>query len=206
MNKTAVSISVALTVFALMVIGGVIFTVRAAAGRAAAAGDLAASSAATAAPASTAPALDPALQQTIAARDAAYQQEIAQANARLAEAQQQEQSLQAQIDALKTVSAQPEPAAPAAQAITPQAAVQLASTAIHQTRVYTVESASYRGAQAYKVTFSSGTVVYVGLDGSILATQPAPAASNNLTSQPAGPASGFGEHDSHELSSGGHDD
>ena len=53
--------------------------------------------------------------------------------------------------------------------ITPEQAAALAAQILGRTDLYSVASALMAdGLSAYKVTFSSGDVVYVGLDGSIL--------------------------------------
>ena len=51
---------------------------------------------------------------------------------------------------------------------TPEEAVQLAATAINRQDVYSVESLTYQGADAYKVVFSSGDIVYIGMDRAVL--------------------------------------
>ena len=92
--------------------------------------------------------------------------------------------------------------------LTPQEAAALASTVLNQQEVYSVESAPFNGVNAYKVTFSSGQVAFVGLDGQILSitqTQPVVVAQNNSTvqtsSRPASTSRSGGGHESGE-----HDD
>jgi hypothetical protein len=70
--------------------------------------------------------------------------------------------------------------------------------------LYSVENAVWNGTDTYKVVFSSGTTVYVSLDGQVLdseAPQPlfisAPVQTNNQ-SQPASVASHTEDHDEHE--------
>lgn len=64
--------------------------------------------------------------------------------------------------------------APATSAnLSPQNAASVAAKLLNRTDVYSVELADFNGAQSYKVTFSSGDVVYVGLDGQVLGTVPA---------------------------------
>jgi len=122
------------------------------------------------------------------------------------------------------VAAQPTPAdvsnvvldtpAPTQSAITPEQAAQVAAQVLGRTDLLSAESASINGLNAYKITFVSGYIVYVGLDGQILSVQQAPAvvASNNTPSQPArkarkdrgggdsggGGESGGGEHEGHD--------
>jgi uncharacterized membrane protein YgcG len=52
---------------------------------------------------------------------------------------------------------------------TPDEAALLAAKAINRQDVYSVESSTYQGVQSYKVVFSSGDVVYIGLDKQVLA-------------------------------------
>jgi uncharacterized membrane protein YgcG len=47
-------------------------------------------------------------------------------------------------------------------------AVTLASQAINRKDVYSVESSTYKGVDAFKVVFTSGDVVYIGLDSTVL--------------------------------------
>lgn len=95
--------------------------------------------------------------------------------------------------------------------LTPQEAAAVASAVLNQQDVYSVENTSVSGVNAYKVTFSSGQVAFVGFDGQILSItqiQPVVVTQNNsavqTSSRPA-PASTFsqsgGEHESGE-----HDD
>ena len=98
--------------------------------------------------------------------------------------------------------------------LTPQEAAAVASSVVKQQDVYSVESASFNGVDAYMVTFSSGQVAYVGLDGQILSItqiEPVVVAQNNGTSRPSSrsaPAStssqSGGEHEGGEHE--GHDD
>jgi hypothetical protein len=53
--------------------------------------------------------------------------------------------------------------------ITPQQAADIASKIMGRTDLYSVELTQLEGIDAYLVTFSSGDLVYVGLDGQILA-------------------------------------
>lgn len=110
-------------------------------------------------------------------------------------------------------------------ALTPQEAAALAASVLNQQDVYSVESAPYNGADAYKVVFSSGQVAFVGLDGQILSItqiQPVVVAQNNFVpaqtssgsdqqQAPAASQSGGGGHedsghDNGEQEGGGHDD
>ena len=67
-------------------------------------------------------------------------------------------------------------------ALSPQEAALLASNIFNQKDIYSVESASVNGINAYKVVFSSGQVAFVGLDGQILSVsmiQPTVVSQNN---------------------------
>jgi hypothetical protein len=52
--------------------------------------------------------------------------------------------------------------------ITPEEAAAIASKVINRTDLYSVEVAQLEGVDTYLVTFSSGDIVYVGMDGQIL--------------------------------------
>ncbi len=117
--------------------------------------------------------------------------------------------------------------------VTAQDAATIASSYLKRTDLYSVELADTKsvqtdlnGVQAYKVTFSSGDIVYVGLDGQVLKATPPPAPvviyANNggghhgggggggNAAPPAHPtppaAGGGGEHDGGGDHNGGGDD
>jgi uncharacterized membrane protein YgcG len=73
--------------------------------------------------------------------------------------------------------------------MSPQDAAAAAAKFLSRTDPYSVQLSDFNGTQAYKVTFSSGDVVFIGLDGLVLGTVPAPA---QVAS--AGPSSGGGNH------------
>ena len=52
--------------------------------------------------------------------------------------------------------------------ITPEEAAAIASKVIGRTDLYSVEGAQLEGVDAYLVTFSSGDLVYIGMDGKVL--------------------------------------
>ena len=193
MNRTAFILSVALTAFALLLIGGVVTAVR----------DTQAKVAVTPAPTVETVAeptvVDPAVQPALAEREQAYQNLIAEANSRLDQLQKANQSLQAQLNAIQ--SAPPTPTAPTATApapapttVTPQEAAQIAARYLNRTDLYSVESSQYNGASAYLVTFSSGDIVYVGTDGQVLAVQRA----KGQIAMNGGGGGGGGEHEKGE--------
>ncbi len=194
MNRTAFILSVALTAFVLLLVGGVVTAVR----------DTQAKVAVTPAPTvATAadPTVDPAIQQAIAQREQDYQNLIAQANTRLDQLQQANQSLQAQLNAMQSAQTAAVPApAPTATTVTPEEASQIAARYLNRTDLYSVESAQYNGASAYMVTFSSGDIVYVGADGQILSVQ---LAKGQIALSSGG---GGGEHEKGEHEHEGNDD
>ncbi len=63
------------------------------------------------------------------------------------------------------------PSAAAPTIVTPDLAASLAARAINRQDVYSVETSSYLGVDAFKVVFSSGDVVYIGLDQQVFATE-----------------------------------
>jgi hypothetical protein len=101
--------------------------------------------------------------------------------------------------------------------ITPEAATALASKVINRTDLYSVEVSQFEGVEAYLVTFSSGDLVYVSMDGQILSISKLPvttivqkgskrgASDNQRSSPPAASssqASSGGEHEGGEHEGG----
>jgi len=82
--------------------------------------------------------------------------------------------------------------------VSPEEAAQIASQILGQTNIYSVESSTFNGADAYKVTFSSGDVVYVSPSGEVIQVVPAPSY-NGRGSPPSGSNSQY-EDDEHEES------
>jgi CBS-domain-containing membrane protein len=203
MNKTAFVISIVLTTFILMAVGGIAYAVLAA-GQA----PVTASSP-TAAPLATSDstgqqAVQQELQQVLNEREAAYQQMIAEANTRLEQAQQQQQALEAQLAALQAPTSN-QAVEPQATTISPEDAAAIASKYWGQSSVYTVEVVPVRGENMYQVTFSSGDVVFVDMNGqvagAITATQLASLNVQSQSSSRGGSASGGG-YEEHENESG----
>jgi hypothetical protein len=103
---------------------------------------------------------------------------------------------------------QPTPVAQATVSpLTPEQAAQVAAKYWGRSDLYSVESAVLKGANAYKVTFSSGDVVYVSPEGQVVAVIAAPVAvpqNNTLSFQPAQPAqpSATFSDDEHEHEGG----
>lgn len=195
-QKSMLVVSIVLTVFVLTILGGVVSTVRGA-GKESATITTQVVDTATSAPDPTA--IDANIQQAIQAREAAYQELIAQANARLAQMQAEQEALQAQIEALQSQSI--EPTSPAQ--VSPQEAAQIAAKYMGRSDLYSVETTSSNGATVYKVTFSSGDIVLVGLDGQVISVQAAPKVSSSAQSRSS---SSGGEHENHDDDHEGHDD
>jgi hypothetical protein len=111
--------------------------------------------------------------------------------------------------ALRQPAATPVPVAVATAtqaALSAQEAASLAATVFNQQDIYSVESASVNGINAYKVVFSSGQVAFVGLDGQILSVtqiQPVVVAQNNIA--PVLAASGFAPAPAPSQSGGEHE-
>lgn len=59
--------------------------------------------------------------------------------------------------------------------VSPQDAAVVASNYLNRTDLFSAELADFNGAQTYKITFSSGDIVYVALSGQVLAAEPPPA-------------------------------
>lgn len=58
--------------------------------------------------------------------------------------------------------------------LSPQDAAYQASQYLNQTDLYSVELADVGGVQAYKVTFSSGNIVYINMQGQVLGMETPP--------------------------------
>src|SRR3990170_96851 len=85
--------------------------------------------------------------------------------------------------------------------ITPQQAADLAAKVLGRTDLYSVENAQLEGADTYLVTFSSGDLVYVSLEGQILSISKLPV---TIINQPV--SNGGGGSDSSGQSSVGYED
>ncbi len=154
------------------------------------------------------------IQQTIEQRDAAYQALINEANTRLEQAQQKQQELEAQLAAMQAAEAATSAGASAGAAavdtqapvlvvpslVSPEQAAQIAAVALGQSKIYSVKSASFNGIPAYKVTFSSGDVAFVSMDGQLLTVQRA------KNAQPGKVVARANDHDDDGEHEGGGDD
>jgi len=205
MNKTAFVVSIVLTTFVLMAVAGIAYAVNASQRAAAAALQASVSTPdPTAADPTAAPAIDPGIQDAINQREAAYQALIAQANARLEQAQQQEQALQAQLNALQSAGTSTNhPTAAPQAALTPDQAVTIASKLMGQTSVYSIETVTYQGNPVYMVTFSSGDIVYVSMDGKVVGSVAAQQNAQQNTTVNHRVVVVGGGHDDHEHEGGG---
>jgi hypothetical protein len=184
MKKTALVISIAVTALVLIALGGIFTSVQSNARAAAQSNDKNASKISD-------PNLDPSIQQLINDREQSYQDLIAQANQRIDQLQNENQQLHDQLNALQTGSSNGQSAA----GLSPDQAAQVAANYLGETDLYSLESGMFNGIPVYKVTFSSGSIVLVGMDGQIVAQQ---IVSNNNS----GLSRFFGEHEEHQGSGG----
>jgi len=88
-----------------------------------------------------------------------------------------------EVAAAPTATPAPEPTATEWSVATevvlaPEAAAQLAAQVVGNTSLLSAESSSFNGVDAYKIVFTNNDVVYVGLDGQVLAVQVAPVVIN----------------------------
>ena len=185
MKKTALVISIAVTVLVLIALGGIFTSVQNNAQAAAQSNDKAASKLSD-------PNLDPSIQQLINNREQSYQNLINQANQRIDQLQKENQQLRDQLNALQSSSSNNQNAA----GLSPDQAAQVAANYLGETDLYSLESGMFNGIPVYKVTFSSGNIVLVGADGQIVAQQ---IVSNNNNS---GSSRLFGEHEGNEGQGG----
>jgi uncharacterized membrane protein len=163
MNKTAFVISIVLTTFILMAMGGVVYALRAPDAAAAGSAEAVTTEAAGAV---IAPTSDPTLEQTLLEREAIYQQRINEANARLEQAQQQL--------AAQAASTSPQANGLAASTtITPEQAAQIVADTLGINNVAWVETVAVRGEDMYLVTLTSGDLYYVNMAGQIVGSAPA---------------------------------
>ena len=182
MKKSALIISIAVTAFILVVITGVFVAVKK-------------PQTAQAAPmVEILPTADPTLPQEIQDREAAYQKLIDEANTRLDKLQKENQVLQ---DQLNTVQVNQQQSASVLEVTSDQAA-QVAANFMGDGRIYSVETGTIRGVPLYKVTFSSGAIVYVSMDGQVVGSQAPLMASNSSARSSSGGGGGERESGDHE--------
>jgi hypothetical protein len=71
-----------------------------------------------------------------------------------------------------------EPPVPTEVVLSPEEAARVAAEVVGNTNLLSAESSSFNGVDAYLITFTNNDVVYVGLDGQVLAVQVAPVVVN----------------------------
>jgi uncharacterized membrane protein YgcG len=101
--------------------------------------------------------------------------------------------------------------------VSPQEAAFIAGTALGDTKIFSVDTVTRYGMDSYKVTFSSGNVVFVAPDGHIMvitnlaalnggsaptSTQPPSSGGGSSSSSSSGSGSGSGGGDDHGGSGG----
>lgn len=202
-QQTVLTIAIALTAFIVLVVGGVIITEQAAQAKSSAPAQVQTAQTTQNQDVQQAPQVSQDLLKQITDREAQYQALINQANAQLEQARKDEKALQDQITVLKSTNAQLVAQVAAQPAVlTPQKASQVAASYMHQQDLYAVESVNYYASTAYKVTFSSGAIVFVSTYGQIMAAMSAPSA--DASSGGGGGGKGGGSKPS--GNGGGHDD
>ncbi len=198
-QQTLLTIAIALTAFVMLAIEGAIISNQAAQAKSSAPAQAQTVQNQDIQPA---PQVNQDLLKQISDREAQYQALINQANAQLAQAQKDEKTLQDQLAALKSANDQMAAQVAAQPAVvTPQQASQVAAKYMHQTNLYAVELVSYYGSTAYKVTFSSGVIVFVSTYGQIMSAFTAP----SVAVSSGGGSGGGGGSSSNEHEGGGHD-
>ncbi len=98
--------------------------------------------------------------------------------------------------------------------IAPEAAADIASKVLGRTDLYSIEVTQFEGTDAYLVTFSSGDLVYLSLDGQVLSISKLAVTVINQPSRGGGGGnggggnnnSGGGEHEEEHEDEGGDDD
>jgi len=83
--------------------------------------------------------------------------------------------------------------------VTPEEAAAIASKVIGRTDLYSVEGIQFEGVDAYLVTFSSGDIVYISMDGQVLSISKIAV---TVISQPNNGGGGGNNNNSHRVSNG----
>lgn len=109
------------------------------------------------------------------------------------------QAMAAQPQPTAVVEMVSAPAPTQVTTITPEAAAALASQVINRTDLFSAEITQFNGVDAYLVTFSSGDLVYVSMDGQILSISKLPV---TVVNQPA-PNNGGGGNGGNKNNNGG---
>jgi hypothetical protein len=192
MKKPAVVLSAILTTFILLTLAGVVYSAR---------HTRAAEKVSSPPPEAVAsPALDSELAQILDGREVAYRSLVGEANARLQQAQEEINRLE---DQLNETQASGEQAAQSGQVLAPgvslEQAAQIAAGYLGQSEVYLAESVTDgNGVAVYKVTFSSGDVVYVSPAGAVVSAQLASQVSGNQGSSGDWEDDDDDEHEDHD--------
>jgi TolA-binding protein len=155
MNKPVLFLATFITVIALVLLGGLIYTWNDVG--ATASGKIQAVDPGAQPATSQDSTADGSVQQSLQEREAAYQKTIEEANNRIQELQRQLEAAQQQS---QTTSA-----------VTPEQAAQIAANFLGQGNIFSVENANIAGVGAYKVNFSSGETIYVSLNGAVISVQ-----------------------------------
>jgi hypothetical protein len=124
----------------------------------------------------------------------AYQAAINKTDASASQSQAQTQQQPVSVDLVPTA------VAGQATVLTPEQSAQMAAQVIGRTDLYSVETSTWNGEQAYLVTFSSGDLVYVSPNGQILSISRLQTFS---TGAPSGGGNGGGHRDDNGGSDGG---
>lgn len=175
-QQMVLTIAIALTAFVMLALGGVILAEQTAQANSSAPVQVQAVQSQSA---QQDPQLSQDVLKQVSDREAQYQALINRANTQLQQAMTDEKTLQAEVDNLKSANAQAaaqQKAQPAT--LTPQQAAQVASDYMKQKDLYAVEPVHYYNTTAYKVTFSSGAIVFVSTYGEIMSAQSAPVAAS----------------------------
>ena len=113
------------------------------------------------------------------------------------------QQSSAPVNAPVQLSADPTQAQPTTVPnVSPQDAASLAAKYLNRTDLYSVQLADLKGTQTYMVTFSRGDVVYVGLQGQVLASLPAPTPAPPVVTTYSGGGGGGGGGGGHHGGEG----
>jgi len=102
----------------------------------------------------------------------------------------------------------PETEAPAPMDVVlgPEQAAHLAAQVVGNTNLLSAETSSFNGVDAYLITFTNNDVVYVGLDGQILAVELSPVVINVAPPPKNKNKNNDGGHTQSNSSSGEHED
>lgn len=90
--------------------------------------------------------------------------------------------------------------------VTPEEAAQIAAKLMNQTEVYSVESSVLDGVDVYKVTLSSGDIVYLNPTGEVVQVVPAPRSSGRSGPAPSGNSNYSSESHEDSYHEGDHED